>query len=76
MCEKHSLPLAHPLLGTWPITQACALNGNQTGNLQVHRPVLNALSDTSQGCRWGFNNQVSFEVWSRLAVPGIFHRNC
>ena len=24
------LPLAHPLLGTWPTTQACALTGNQT----------------------------------------------
>ena len=21
-------PLAHPLLGTWPTTQACALTGN------------------------------------------------
>ena len=24
------LPLAHPLLETWPATQACALTGNQT----------------------------------------------
>ena len=22
------LPLMHPLLGTWPVTQACALTGN------------------------------------------------
>ena len=22
------LPLTHPLLGTWPATQACALTGN------------------------------------------------
>ena len=22
------LPLVHPLLGTWPATQACALTGN------------------------------------------------
>ena len=25
----------HPLLGTWPTTQACALTGNQTSNLLV-----------------------------------------
>ena len=24
------LPLEHPLVGTWPTTQACALTGNQT----------------------------------------------
>ena len=24
------LPLTHPLLGTWPTTQACALPGNGT----------------------------------------------
>ena len=27
----------------------CALTGNQTGNLSVHRPALNPLSHTSQG---------------------------
>ena len=43
------LPLAHPLLGTWPATQACALTGNQTGNLLDCRLVLNPLSYTSQG---------------------------
>ena len=26
------LPLAYPLLGTWPTTQACALTGNRTTN--------------------------------------------
>ena len=26
------LPLARPLLGTWPTTQACALTGNPTGD--------------------------------------------
>ena len=26
------LPLAHPLLGTGPTTQACALTSNQTGD--------------------------------------------
>ena len=43
------LPLTHPLLGTWPTTQACALTGNQTSDPLVHRPVLNPLSHTSQG---------------------------
>ena len=43
------LPLACPQLGTWPATQACALTGNQTSDLLVHKPVLNPLSYTSQG---------------------------
>ena len=43
------LPLAHPQVGTWPATQACALTGNRTGNALVHRPALNPLSYTSQG---------------------------
>ena len=43
------LPLAYPLLGTWPTTQACALTGNQTSDPLLHRPVLNPLSHTSQG---------------------------
>ena len=44
------MPLTpHPLLGTWPTTQACALTGNQTSDLFVHRPALNPLSHTSQG---------------------------
>ena len=31
MCERYidRLPLAHPQLGTWPATQACALTGNR-----------------------------------------------
>ena len=42
------LPLTHPILGTCPTTQACALTGNWTGvGLQ---PTLNPLSYTSQGC--------------------------
>ena len=42
-------PLAHPQLGTWPATQACALTGNQNSNFSVCRPALNPLSHTSQG---------------------------
>ena len=43
------VPLRGPLLGTWPATQACALTGNPTGTLLVHRLVLNPLSYISQG---------------------------
>ena len=45
------LPLTHPLPGTWPITQACALTGKQTSNPLVHRLALNPLSHTSQGSK-------------------------
>ena len=43
------VPLARPLLGTWPATQACALTGNQTSDPLVHRPALSPLSHTSRG---------------------------
>ena len=43
------LPLTHPLLGTWPATQACALTGNQTSNPLVCGSTLNPLTNTSQG---------------------------
>ena len=42
--------LLAPLLGTWLATQACSLTGNPTGDPLVHRPALNSLSHTSQGC--------------------------
>ena len=44
------LPLACPLLGTWPATQVCALTGNWTSDPLVLRLALNPLSHTSQGC--------------------------
>ena len=43
------LPLEHPLLGTWPTTQAYAVTGNQTGDPLAHRPAVNPLSHISQG---------------------------
>ena len=43
------LPLMCPLLGSWPATQACALTGNQTGDLLLCSLVLNPLSHPSQG---------------------------
>ena len=55
--EKHQcvrekqLPLTRPQPGTWPATQACALTGNRTGNLLVHRLALNPLSHMSQGSK-------------------------
>ena len=42
------LRLMHPLVGTWPATQACALIGNQTCDPLVCRLVLNPLNHTSQ----------------------------
>ena len=42
------LPLARPLLETWPATQACALTGNWTGDSLVRRLALNPLSHISQ----------------------------
>ena len=52
MCERYInwLPVTQPQPGTWPATQACALIGNQNINFLVHRPALNPLSHTSQGC--------------------------
>ena len=49
--EKHQCVVAAhtPLLGTWPVTQACVLTRNQTGDPLVHSPALNPLSHTSQG---------------------------
>ena len=43
------LLLACPPLRSWPITQACALTGNGTGNPLVCSPALNPLSYTSPG---------------------------
>ena len=49
MCETNFdwLLLAHPQLGTWPETQACALIGNRTSDPLVCRLALNPLSHTS-----------------------------
>ena len=52
------LPLVHPLLGTWPTTQALCLTGNQNGNPLVPRPPLNPLSHTSQG------GKAAYDSWS------------
>ena len=43
------LPLVHPQLGTWPMTQACSLTGNRISDPLVRRLVLSPLSYTSHG---------------------------
>ena len=42
------LPLVHSLLGTWPVTQACALTGTGTSDLPARRLVLSPLGHTGQ----------------------------
>ena len=72
--EKHQwLPLTHPLLGTWPSTQACALTGNQTNDLLVHRLVLDPQSHTSQGCHHYFLS--SFGTGLSLGFQGKMKTN-
>ena len=58
------LPFMHPLLGTWPATQACALTWNWTSDLseagtqstEPHQlgqmPVLDPGQTHYQGCTW------------------------
>ena len=41
------LRLAHPLLGTWPATQACAPTGNTTSDSFVPSAALSPLSHLS-----------------------------
>ena len=63
MVASHPLPPPPRLvLGTCPMTQACALTGNRTGDLLVLRLVLDQLSHTSQGscfCLGCFSPRVS-----------------
>ena len=51
MCERYidRLPLARLQVGTWSVTQACALTGNRTSNLSVRRLALNPLNHSSWG---------------------------
>ena len=65
------LPLMCPLLGTWSVTQACALTGNLTGDSLVHRLALNPLSHTSQG--QFFRTQIWFPYgrWQKIRVRDI-----
>ena len=54
LCEReisiNQLPLGCCQPATWPAMQSCVLTGNQTGYPLVHRPVLNPVSHTREGC--------------------------
>ena len=54
MCERYT---AHPQLGPWPTTQACALTCNQTGDTLGLQAELNPLNHTRQGS--GFSSKVA-----------------
>ena len=61
------LPLACPLLGTWPATQACALTGNRTNDPLVCRLALNPLSHISQA-----RSYIFLLVWvSQISLTNI-----
>ena len=40
---------AHQSVASEPATQACALTGNQTGDISLCRTIPNQLSHTGQG---------------------------
>ena len=63
------LSLAHPPLGTWPTTQACALTGNRTSDPLVYRPALNPLSHTSQGRVVSFLIGSLKYFWRKIYFP-------
>ena len=75
MCERYiyRLSLMRPQMGTWPETQACALTGNQTGDLLVHRLALNPLSHTSQGLNSYFLNKGFCTITNYIIVPAYWH---
>ena len=56
------LPLALPVLGTRPTTQARAMTGNQTGDPFVRRLALNTLSHTSQDWSLQFLKEVRVDL--------------
>ena len=66
MCERNSdrLSLSHPQLGIWPTTQACALTGNQTGNLSVCR--LAQSSEPHQPRQYSDILKALLECWKVL----------
>ena len=55
------LPLACPLLGTWPATQACALTGNRTGDPSVRRPALNPTEPHEPGILFFLMQNIPFQ---------------
>ena len=71
ICERNInwLPLICSQLGTWPTTQACALTGNQTGDLLVFRMMHDPLSHTSQGISKCFSSQIGEDYnWTEVVL--------
>ena len=62
------LPFAHPQLGTWPATQACALTGNPTSDLSI-RLAFNPLSHASQGVHGKFSKAGQKVKFPSLLTP-------
>ena len=76
MCERYinQLPLTLLQLGTWLITQACALTRNQTSDILVLRVALNSLSHASQGRGAFLNIANGFKVSRMLrSTTHILH---
>ena len=61
------LPLLHPLLGTWPTTQACALIGNRTSDLSFG---LQAGAQSTEPLQPRWVDDPLNAVWS--TNPGFF----
>ena len=70
------LPLMHPLLETWPATQACALAGNRIGDPLVHRPTLNPWSYTSQGKNTLFKKRIIVIIMTAAHIYGTIIEYC
>ena len=66
------LPLTWPPLGTWPITQACALTGNWISNPVLCRPALNPLSHTSQSLAKIFEEEIGCVLYMGIMIT--YHR--
>ena len=56
------LPLEHPLLGTWPTTEACALTGNQTGDPFVCRCCTQSTEPHQPGMFKTVSELVDFDA--------------
>ena len=69
------LPLKHPLLGTWPTTQACALTRNRTSNPLILRLALSPLSHTSQGINM-LLERLSGKVKVNCLLFSVYYEKC
>ena len=67
-CERNVywLPRTHPQPVSWPMTQACALTGNQTSDLSIPRLGLNPLSHTSRATTLQF--LIGIQIYTHFFV--------